>query len=140
MKRRPNSELIVGADPGRTETWLRYEKRLCGSCQATCCSLPVEVRLDDLIRLGLADEFERGEPLKAIARRLERSGVIDHFHQRSGVFTLARRSNDDCLYLDAQTRRCSVYERRPATCRNHPQVGPRPGYCAYRPRILPGHS
>ncbi|HBP2525694.1 TPA: YkgJ family cysteine cluster protein, partial [Pseudomonas aeruginosa] len=20
------------------------------------------------------------------------------------------------------------------TCRNHPRIGPRPGYCAYRPR------
>jgi Fe-S-cluster containining protein len=27
-----------------------------------------------------------------------------------------------------------VYERRPDTCRNHPQVGPRPGYCAFRRR------
>jgi Fe-S-cluster containining protein len=24
-----------------------------------------------------------------------------------------------------------VYEKRPNTCRLHPQVGPRPGYCPY---------
>lgn len=131
------SRLIIGTDRERPETWLRFEKHLCASCHATCCTMPVEVRLDDLIRLGLADEFERGEPLKSIARRLQREGIIDHFHQRSGVFTLARRSNDDCLFLDATSRRCTVYERRPATCRNHPQVGPRPGHCAYRPRTQP---
>ncbi|MCF5394086.1 YkgJ family cysteine cluster protein, partial [Pseudomonas syringae] len=22
----------------------------------------------------------------------------------------------------------------PDTCRNHPKVGPRPGYCAYKPK------
>ncbi|WP_370448043.1 YkgJ family cysteine cluster protein [Chromobacterium violaceum] len=48
-------------------------------------------------------------------------------------------ANGDCLYLDAQTRRCTIYERRPNTCRNHPKVGPKPNFCAYtrdsRPRL-----
>jgi Fe-S-cluster containining protein len=33
--------------------------------------------------------------------------------------------------LDAKTRRCTVYDKRPNTCRLHPQVGPKPGYCPY---------
>nr|WP_256595704.1 YkgJ family cysteine cluster protein [Chromobacterium violaceum] len=41
--------------------------------------------------------------------------------------------------MDAQTRRCTIYERRPNTCRNHPKVGPKPNFCAYtrdsRPRL-----
>ncbi|MCK5516299.1 MAG: YkgJ family cysteine cluster protein, partial [Desulfobulbaceae bacterium] len=37
----------------------------------------------------------------------------------------------DCLYLDQKTRRCTIYTKRPDTCRNHPQIGPRPGYCAF---------
>ncbi|MEX8496351.1 YkgJ family cysteine cluster protein, partial [Leptothrix ochracea] len=37
--------------------------------------------------------------------------------------------------LDAQTRRCTVYEQRPNTCRKHPQVGPKPGYCPYGARV-----
>ncbi|MFO6335145.1 YkgJ family cysteine cluster protein, partial [Pseudomonas aeruginosa] len=36
--------------------------------------------------------------------------------------------------LDRKTRLCTIYARRPDTCRNHPRIGPRPGYCAYRPR------
>jgi Fe-S-cluster containining protein len=48
------------------------------------------------------------------------------------MFTLARRANDDCIYLDGHSRRCTIYERRPRTCRNHPAIGPRPGYCAFR--------
>ena len=127
-------QLIPAADIDRLDTWQKYRKGLCDSCNASCCTLPVEVRLDDLIRLELVDEFERGEPLKQIAKRLQREGVVERFHQKSGVFTLSRMSNDDCLFLDARNRRCTVYDRRPATCRNHPQVGPRPGFCAYRPK------
>ena len=127
-------QLIPAADIDRLDTWQKYRKGLCDSCNASCCTLPVEVRLDDLIRLELVDEFERGEPLRQIAKRLQREGVVERFHQKSGVFTLSRMSNDDCLFLDARSRRCTVYDRRPATCRNHPQVGPRPGFCAYRPK------
>lgn len=127
-------QLIPAADVDRLDTWQKYRKGLCDSCRATCCTLPVEVRLEDLIRLGLVDEFERGEPLKQIAKRLNKEGVVERFHHKSGVFTLSRMSNNDCLYLDTRSRRCTVYERRPATCRNHPQVGPRPDYCAYQPR------
>lgn len=128
------SRLLAAADIDRTETWQRFDKRLCQSCRATCCTLPVEVRLDDLVRLGLADEFERGEPLKTVFRRLSKTGVVERLNPKSGLFTLRRMANGDCQYLDRVTRRCTVYEKRPDTCRNHPQVGPRPGYCAYQPK------
>lgn len=122
------------ADLDRLETWVRYRNGLCGDCRATCCTMPVEVRLDDLVRLGVVDEFERGEPIRLIARRLEKARIIDHFNHKQEVFTLARRASGDCLYLHAQTRRCTVYERRPTTCRQHPQIGPRPGHCAWQPQ------
>lgn len=96
--------------------------------------MPVEVKLADLVRLGIVDEFELGEPPKQIAKRLQKAGIIEHFNFRNSIFTLARRSNGDCRYLDAQSRLCTVYEKRPNTCRNHPQIGPRPGYCAYQCR------
>lgn len=94
--------------------------------------MPVEVRLPDLVRLGLVDPFEaEHEAPKRIARRLSQAGQIDHFSYRHNLFTLARRASGDCLFLDALTRRCTVYAQRPDTCRKHPQVGPRPGYCPY---------
>ncbi len=94
--------------------------------------MPVEVRLPDLIRLGLVDPFEaEHDAPKQIAKRLEKAGLIDHFNFRNSIFTLARRANGDCANLHPQTRRCTVYELRPDTCRKHPQVGPRPGYCPY---------
>lgn len=126
--------LTAAADPERLETWARYYNGLCGDCHATCCTLPTEIRLDDLIRLGVVDEFEREEPLKNIAKRLMKEGIVEHFNQKTSRFTLTRLSNDDCLYLDRKSRLCTVYAIRPDTCRNHPQIGPRSGYCAYRPK------
>jgi len=119
-------------DVDRPETWSRYRAGLCDCCVANCCTMPVEVRLPDLVRLGVVDPFEaEHDAPKQIAKRLEKAGLIEHFNFRNSIFTLARRANGDCTYLHAQTRRCTVYEHRPDTCRRHPQVGPRPGYCPY---------
>lgn len=89
----------------------------------------------DLVGMAIIDAFEAEEEPKVLAKRLMKSGVIDHFNFKNSLFTLAQRANDDCLYLDAQSRRCTIYERRPQTCRNHPAIGPRPGYCAYRRQV-----
>lgn len=97
--------------------------------------MPAEVRIDDLIRLEVVDAFEREEPLRNIARRLSKEGIIEHFNQKHGIFTLTRLSNGDCLYLDRKSRLCTVYAKRPDTCRNHPRIGPRPGYCAYQTKV-----
>ena len=126
--------LIVGADLDRTDTWIKYERTMCSSCVSSCCTMPVEVRFNDLLRLGLVQEFERDEPRKNIAKRLQKEGIVERFHQKSEIFTLVRMSNNDCLYLDRKSRMCTIYEKRPDTCRNHPRIGPRPGYCAWRPK------
>jgi uncharacterized protein len=121
-------------DVDRTETWTRYRKGLCEGCEARCCTMPVEVRVPDLVRLGVVEPFEaEHETAAAIARRLTREGIVGHFNHKRAIFTLARRAGGDCLFLDEQARRCTVYERRPDTCRQHPAVGPRPGYCPYGP-------
>ena len=119
-------------DVDRTETWTRYRAGLCDSCAANCCTMPVEIRLADLVRLGLVDAFEaEHEEPRLIARRLVKAKQVERYNQKDGIFTMARRANGDCQFLDEATRRCSVYEQRPGTCRKHPQVGPRPGYCPY---------
>ena len=122
-------------DVDRLETWTRYRAGLCDQCAANCCTMPVEVKLADLVRLGLVEAFEaeHDEP-RLIARRLVKARLVERYNQKDGIFTMARRANGDCQFLDAQTRRCTVYERRPNTCRKHPQVGPRPGFCPYGPK------
>ena len=128
------NNLIPAADIDRLDTWARYNKDMCYSCHSTCCTLPVEVRLSDLIRIGVVDAFEKDEPAKNIAKRLQKEGIVERLNQKSGIFTLTRLSNNDCLYLDRKTRLCTVYDLRPETCRNHPKIGPRPGFCAYKPK------
>ncbi len=124
----------LAADVENTATWVKYTRKLCDFCNAVCCSLPVEVAGTDLARLELADSFEVEDNPKKVARDLERRGLIENFHARSGLFTLARRPDGSCIFLDAKTRRCTVYGKRPDTCRNHPGVGPRSGYCAFQPK------
>lgn len=124
---------IVNVD--NCDTWSRYRNGLCHTCAANCCTMPVEVKLPDLVRLELVDPFEaEHEAPKQIAKRLQKMGLIAHFNFKNSIFTLPRRANGDCCNLDGITRRCTVYEKRPNTCRLHPQVGPRPGYCPYGAR------
>ncbi len=122
-------------DVDRLDTWSQYKSGMCDRCHANCCTMPVEVRMPDLIRLGWVDAFEaEHSPAKNIAKRLSKAGLVGHFNFKHEIFTLARRANGDCRNLDPVTRRCTVYDVRPSTCRLHPQVGPKPGHCPYGPR------
>jgi Fe-S-cluster containining protein len=122
----------IQADINDIATWAKYKKRFCDHCGASCCGLPVEVRAVDLVRMNLMDEFELQENPKQIAKRLMKQRQVEHFHAKSETFTLARMANGDCLFLNSHSRRCTIYDVRPDTCRNHPQIGPRSGYCAFR--------
>ena len=78
-----------------------------------------------------AFEAENEDPGR-IAKRLQKARVIDRYHAKAEIFTMARRADGDCTFLHPQTRRCTVYAQRPDTCRLHPQQkSPRPGYCAF---------
>lgn len=122
-------------DVDRTETWTRYRPGLCDRCMANCCTMPVEVKLADLVRLELVDPFEaEHEEPRLIAKRLIKASLIERYNAKHDIYTLPRRADGDCRFLDAQTRRCTVYDKRPGTCRKHPQVGPRPNHCPYGQR------
>jgi Fe-S-cluster containining protein len=101
--------------------------------------MPLEVRVRDLVRLGLVDAFEAdNEDPARIAKRLQKARIVERFNTKAEVFTLMRRADGDCTYLDAKTRLCTVYELRPDTCRLHPQQkSPRAGYCAYGAKAIP---
>ena len=125
-------------DVDRLDTWSRYRAGLCDTCAANCCTMPLEVQLSDLVRLELVDPFEAEnvEP-RLIARRLLKMRLIDHYNPKHNIFTMARRASGDCNFLDARTRLCTVYGKRPETCRLHPQKkSPKPGFCAYGHRSL----
>jgi Fe-S-cluster containining protein len=63
------------------------------------------------------------EEIEALAARLQIS--VDAFErdyvQQIGVRrSLKERKNYDCVFLDAKTRKCTVYEDRPRQCRTWP--------------------
>ena len=118
-------------DIDRPSTWKKYSsEQMCHGCHAGCCTMPVEITLSDLIRLGLTDDDEiENSGAKKVTKRLVKEKKITSFREATGLFTLVQKSNRDCLYLDPKTRLCSVYEKRPEVCRKFPKIGPRPGYC-----------
>ncbi len=124
------STLNSSVDRDRPSTWRPYTDGACNTCVASCCMLPVEVKASDLIRLNLttADEIENS--IKKTAKRLKKEGVISSYREGSEFFMLTQKSNNDCYFLDSKTRRCTVYENRPDTCRGFPmKLGPRISFC-----------
>lgn len=115
-------------DPQRPSEWIQYKKGMCEDCWAGCCTLPVEVSVQDLIRLGLVCEEEACVSLKQVAKRLKKERVIQAFQAKSQLFVLEQRGGRDCIFLGSD-RRCTVYSKRPEVCRSFPKIGPRPGYC-----------
>lgn len=122
----------MGADKDKPWTWIRYRKQLCSDCIAACCMMPVEVRAEDLVRLGFIDLIEFENSPKKVFKQLKKLGVVCSFREGTGLFMLTQRPNGDCYFLDPLTRRCRVYESRPDVCRKFPEeVGPKPAFCPY---------
>lgn len=95
--------------------------------------MPVEIRASDLVRLGLATEDELNQSIKKVAKKLIRSGVLKSYREGTEFFMISQKANEDCWFLDTKTRKCTVYEKRPDTCRDFPtRVGTRVGYCPVR--------
>ncbi len=117
-------------DKDRPSTWKKYDANNCLRCRANCCSMPVEVKTEDLIRLGLTTEDETENSIKKTAKRLRREGYISSYREGTEFFMLTQRPDGDCYFLHPQTRLCTVYEKRPETCRQFPsQLGTRVGFC-----------
>lgn len=91
--------------------------------------MPVEVKLSDLIRLGLVTEDEALGSIKKISKRLQKEGKITSYRHGTDLFMLGMKANRECVFLDTRTRLCTVYESRPEVCRQFPSIGPRPGFC-----------
>lgn len=112
--------------------WQKYENNLCNKCIGTCCTLPVEVRAEDLIQLDLVDPAIITSSPKKAEKVLKKMGIVKYYREASGLFMLQQKANDDCVFLDSNTRLCTVYSKRPSVCREFPvAIGPRPGYCPF---------
>lgn len=114
-----------------TRDWTKYEDFLCAKCEATCCYMPVEADVNDLVKLGILSEFHLElDELEQKKDALKHKDII-RYNSKNSMYTLKQQASGACIYLDLKKKNCTVYEDRPKTCRNHPQVGPKPGYCGF---------
>lgn len=100
----------------------------CSKCPGYCCSYPrIEVQDKDLARLakhfGLAAEVAE----KRFTRRYRNDESEDNSDER-----ILRHRKDEiygsiCRFFDTGERRCTIYEARPAVCRDYPN-GRKCGY------------
>ncbi|HEY8272823.1 MAG TPA: YkgJ family cysteine cluster protein [Pseudobdellovibrionaceae bacterium] len=116
-------------DIDRPSSWKFYRKGMCDNCWGGCCTMPVEVKLSDLIHLQVVTEDEALGSIKKLAKRLMREGIVSSYRQGTELFMLTQKYGRDCYFLNSATRLCTVYERRPGVCREFPNIGPRPGFC-----------
>ena len=86
----------------------------CLNCPGYCCSYTViALKKKDVARL--ADHFDLS--MEQAEKKFTRN---DHGHKR-----IMKRQNDEhfgriCQFFDTVARRCTVYEARPAICREFP--------------------
>lgn len=121
----------MSVDKDAPQTWIKYKSGLCNSCYATCCTMPVEITIEDILRLELANQDEMDSSPKKVANRLIRQGVISQYREKTGLFTLTQKSNSDCYFLGSD-RLCTVYEKRPGVCQKFPtEMSRKMTYCPY---------
>jgi Fe-S-cluster containining protein len=85
----------------------------CSKCPAYCCSYDrVEVTRRDLLRI--AKHF--GISYDQVERRHTKASKVGLIlrHKKDHIFKKV------CEFLDTKTRRCTIYEARPAVCRQYP--------------------
>lgn len=116
-------------DKDKPWTWIKYKDGMCKACSGACCTMPVEIKGSDLIRLELTDEDELNASPKKLSKRLIKEGIITSYRESSGNFMLTQKANGDCYFLNLKTRLCNVYEKRPSVCREFPAIGPKPQFC-----------
>lgn len=119
-------------DKENPKTWIKFTKNSCQKCIATCCTMPIEIRWEDLLRLGFVDADDLLQPLKKTVARLKKQKVITAYREESGLFAFRQTKEGKCRYLIGN--RCGIYEKRPLVCRAFPlRMGWRHGYCPQKP-------
>lgn len=115
-------------DKENPDTWVKYTKNSCKSCAGTCCTMPIEVRWEDLVKLNLVNDDDLTNPLKETIARLKKEKIITAYRKETGLFALKQTADGKCRYLI--NNRCVVYKNRPLVCKAFPlEMGWRHGYC-----------
>lgn len=109
--------LVRSAEAEKQMPKLRYD---CSACPAYCCSYDrINVTKRDINRLAKHFEITPEEATERFTKIREGERVLRH--QKDEVYGTV------CMNLDLKTRRCTVYDARPAVCREYPEIN-RCGY------------
>ena len=109
-------------------SWVPFNPSMCKGCWAGCCTMPVQVSSEELYHMGFIKAEKVNGPLKRIAQRLIKAGILKSFNARTRLFRLKQKENGDCVFLSAN-RLCTIYENRPSICRGFQFNSVRPGFC-----------
>lgn len=107
--------------PKTTPDKIKYD---CSRCPGYCCSYPrIEVRDKDLARLARHFGLSLEEAEKRFTRRYRDEDDDERIlrHRKDEIY------GSICRFFDTDARRCTVYEARPAVCRQYPN-GRKCGY------------
>lgn len=92
----------------------------CLKCPAYCCSYErIDVTQRDIVRLAKHFGVTPEQALRRFTKIKEGDRVLRH--QQDTVY------KSICMFIDQETRRCTVYDARPGVCRQYPE-GNRCGY------------
>jgi Fe-S-cluster containining protein len=87
----------------------------CDKCPAYCCSYPrICVTKKDIKRLAAHFDLSVKDAAKRFTKKGHEKGEVVLRHKDDAYFGTA------CRFLDQETRRCTIYEARPAVCRDFP--------------------
>jgi len=87
----------------------------CLRCPAYCCTYPqIPVTRRDVKRLARRFGITEDQARRRFTRDGQDKGSRILKHREDAVFDSA------CMFLDAETRGCTIYEDRPSPCRAYP--------------------
>ena len=94
------------------ETGVRFD---CNDCPAYCCSYAhIPVTGEDLCRLAGHFALELGRARQRFVKRGDEENPLVLRHKADEHY------GSVCRFLDSETRQCTIYEARPAICRDFP--------------------
>ena len=94
----------------------------CTKCPAYCCTYDwIPVTKHDIVRLGKRFGLDYEQARKKFTKYVKSYGRDVLRHQEDHIF------KSRCQFLHKTERRCTVYEHRPAICRQYPEEN----HCGY---------
>lgn len=82
--------------------WTRYRKGLCETCMGLCCYMPVEVKVHDLIRLNILDEFHLELSEREQIKDALKHPAVLRYTPSTEKFTLKQKPDGSCYFLDSE--------------------------------------